>query len=58
MKCWEENYCTCRVCEHTNSRQQTLTKQFFMKFNVTRKFCESELVLISHYYHCVYIHYF
>ena len=46
MKCWEENYCTCRVCEHTNSRQQTLTKQFFMKFNVTRKFCERSWLVI------------
>ena len=26
IKCWDGNHCTCRVCEHTTSRQQTLTK--------------------------------
>ena len=26
IKCWDGNHCTCRVCEHSTSRQQALTK--------------------------------
>ena len=26
VKCWDGNHCPCRVCKHTTSRQETLTK--------------------------------
>ena len=26
IKCWDGNHCTCRVCQHTTSGQQTLAK--------------------------------
>ena len=27
IKCWDGNHCTCRVCEHTTSRQKTQNKR-------------------------------
>ena len=30
VKCWDGNRSTCRVCEHTSSRQKTLTKTLYL----------------------------
>ena len=30
IKCWDGNHCTCRVCEHTTSRQQTPSKTQYL----------------------------